>query len=107
MNSIKATLRYYVKNKFSSLINITGLAIGLTGFTCIMLYVEHEFSFDKFHSHHQDTYRVAKDFVNPDGSSVPDATTPPALAKAIRTELADVETATRFSRSGGRLFLMQ
>jgi putative ABC transport system permease protein len=107
MNSIKATLRYFVKNKFSSLINITGLAIGLTGFTCIMLYVEHEFSFDKFHSHHQDTYRVAKDFVNPDGSSVPDATTPPALAKAIRTELADVETATRFSRSGGRLFLMQ
>ncbi len=107
MNTLKATIRYFIKNKFSSLLNIAGLAIGLTGFTCIMLYVEHEFTFDKFHPGYEDTYRVVKDFVNADGSSVPDATTPPALAKALRTELTDVETATRFTRNGGRLFLMQ
>ena len=75
--------RYFIKNKFSSLINITGLAIGLTGFTCIMLYVEHEVSFDQFHTRHTDIYRIVKDFVNADGSALPDATTPPALAKAL------------------------
>src|SRR5262245_12668870 len=107
MNTLKATIRYFVKNKFSSLLNIAGLAIGLTGFTSIMLYVEHEFTFDKFHPGYEDTYRVVKDFVNADRSSVPDATTPPALAKALRTELTDVETATRFNRNGGRLFLLQ
>jgi len=107
MNFLPAAIRHFIKNKFSSLLNIGGLAIGLTGFTCIMLYVEHETSFDKFHSRHQDTYRIVKDFVGPDGSRVPDATTPPALAKALRTELPYVETATRLAPSRGRLFLLQ
>ena len=89
------------------MINITGLAIGLTGFTCIMLYVEHELSFDQFHARHADIYRVVKDFVDPDGSALPDATTPPALAKALRTELTDVETATRMAPNLGRLYLLQ
>ena len=99
--------RYFIKNKFSSLINITGLAIGLTGFTCIMLYVEHELSFDQFHPRHTDIYRIVKDFVNADGSALPDATTPPALAKALRTELTDVETSTRIAPNFGRLYLLQ
>jgi len=107
MNNIRTSLRYFIKNKFSSLLNIAGLAIGLTGFVCIMLYVEHESGFDRFHARYADTYRVVKDFVNADGSSVPDATTPPALAKALRTELSDVETATRFAPNRGRLFLLQ
>ncbi|HEU4640585.1 MAG TPA: ABC transporter permease, partial [Candidatus Binatia bacterium] len=70
-------------------------------------YVEHELSFDQFHTRHADIYRVVKDFVNPDGSALPDATTPPALAKALRTELSDVETATRMAVNRGRLFLLQ
>lgn len=107
MNNVRTSIRYFAKNKFSSVLNITGLAIGLTGFICIMLYVEHESSFDKFHSRYADTYRVVKDFVSADGSSLPDATTPPALAKAMRAELSDVETATRFVPNRGRLFLLQ
>jgi putative ABC transport system permease protein len=99
--------RHFVKNKSSSLINITGLAVGLTGFTCIMLYVEHELSFDKFHARHADTYRIVKDFMDDDGSALPDATTPPALAKAIRTELSEVETSTRLQPNRGRLYLLQ
>jgi putative ABC transport system permease protein len=107
MNNLRVSLRYFSKNKFSSLLNIAGLAIGLTGFMCIMLYVEHEFSFDRLHARHQDTYRVVKDFVSPDGSRVPDATTPPALAKALISDVADVEAATRFAANGGRLYLLQ
>ena len=99
--------RYFIKNKFSSLINITGLAVGLTGFACIMLYVEHELSFDKFHPRHADIHRVVKNLVNADGSAVPDATTPPALAKALRMELSEVETATRMAPNRGRLYLLQ
>ena len=83
LSGIVVACRYFVKNKFSSLINITGLAIGLTGFTCIMLYVEHELSFDRFHTRHADIYRIVKDFVNPDGSAVPDATTLPAWPRPL------------------------
>jgi putative ABC transport system permease protein len=107
MNNLRASIRYFARNRFSSLLNIAGLAIGLTGFMCIMLYVEHESGFDRFHSRYEDTYRIFKDFVSVDGISVPDATTPPALAKAVRTELSDVETATRFAANTGRLFLLQ
>jgi putative ABC transport system permease protein len=106
-SGVVVACRHFIKNKFSSLINIVGLAVGLTGFTCIMLYVEHELSFDKFHARHDDIYRVVKDFVNPDGASVPDAMTPPALAKALRTELSEVETATRIVPNRGRLYLLQ
>ncbi len=107
MNNLRTYVRSFKKNKFSNLLNIAGLATGLTGFICIMLYVEHEFSYDKFHPGYTNTYRVVKDFVTADGASVPDATTPPALAKALRTTFNDVETATRFVPARGRLYLLQ
>ncbi|SHH78417.1 putative ABC transport system permease protein [Chryseolinea serpens] len=106
-HGITIAARQFIKNRSSSFINVIGLTIGLTGFVCIMLFVEHELSFDKFHVRYADTYRVVKDFVNADGASVPDATTPPALSKALRTDLADVETATRIAPSWGRLYLLQ
>jgi len=106
-HEIAIAARQFIKNKSSSFINVIGLTIGLTGFLCIMLFVEHELSFDKFHSRYADTYRVVKDFVSADGTSVPDATTPPALCKALRTDLAEVEVATRISPPWGRLYLLQ
>jgi putative ABC transport system permease protein len=106
-SSLLIAIRHASKNQLSSLINICGLAIGLAAFTAIMLYVEHELSFDRFHSRYEDTYRVVKDFVMSDGTAIPDATTPPALAKAMLAELPDVEAVTRFSPSRGRLFLLQ
>jgi putative ABC transport system permease protein len=76
-------------------------------FTVILLFVENEFSFDRFHHKSEDVYRVVKDFVNEDGTKVPDATTPPALARALREELPEVEQATRLFPNWGRLFLLQ
>lgn len=106
-HGIAIAARQFVKNGSSSFINVIGLTTGLTGFLCIMLFVEHELSFDTFHSRYVDTYRVVKDFVTADGTSVPDATTPPALSKALRTDLAEVEAATRIMPSWGRLYLLQ
>jgi putative ABC transport system permease protein len=106
-HGIVIAARQFIKNRSSSFINVIGLTTGLTGFLCIMLFVEHELGFDKFHSRYADTYRVVKDFVNADGAGVPDATTPPALSKALRTNLAEVETATRIMPTWGRLFLLQ
>ena len=99
--------RNLLRNKGYSFINIGGLALGMACFTVIILYVENEFSFDRFHHRSQDVYRVVKDFVNEDGTKVPDATTPPALARALREELPEVEQATRLFPNRGRLFLLQ
>ena len=104
---ITIALRNLLRNKVYSLINIGGLALGLTCFTLIFLFVEAEFSFDRFHYNPQAIYRVVKNFVNEDGTKVPDATTPPALAQALRNELPEVEHVTRFFPNRGRLYLLQ
>jgi putative ABC transport system permease protein len=48
-NYIKIALRNLIRQKLFSLINISGLAIGLAVCMLIMLYVAHEHSYDRFH----------------------------------------------------------
>ncbi|MDO3643991.1 ABC transporter permease [Mucilaginibacter sp. L3T2-6] len=49
-NYIKIAWRNLVKQRLFSLINITGLAIGLAVCMMIMMYVAHENSYDRFHT---------------------------------------------------------
>lgn len=49
-NYFLVSWRNLVKNKVYSFINITGLAIGLAVCMLIVLYVGHEFSYDRFHA---------------------------------------------------------
>src|SRR5260221_7168974 len=107
INFIKIAIRSIRKNALFSAINIFGLAIGIACFTIIFLIVEHEFSFDRFHHRPEEVFRVVKDFVNDDGSTIPDATTPPALANALRQNLPEVASVTRFFPGWGRKFLME
>lgn len=103
-NHITTALRNLLRNKVYSGINIGGLAMAMSCVTIIYLYVESELSFDRFHSHSENIYRIVKDFVNEEGTSVPDATTPPALAPAIRQELPEVDHVTRMFPNRGRLY---
>ena len=57
-NYIKTTFRTLAKNKVYSALNIMGLALGLAACLFIIQYVEYEYSYDKFHSNHEDIYRV-------------------------------------------------
>lgn len=45
---LKIAVRYLLKNKRYSFINIFGLAIGIATFLLIILYVNYEQSYDKF-----------------------------------------------------------
>jgi len=48
-NYIKIAWRNLTKQKLYSLINISGLAVGLAVCMMIMMYVAHEMSYDRFH----------------------------------------------------------
>ena len=72
LNYFKIVIRSLLKGKTFSLINIAGLALGLSCFTIIMLYVENELSYDSFHREPERIVRVVKDFVNSDGTTIPD-----------------------------------
>lgn len=106
-NYFKIAWRNLWKNRASSLINIIGLSTGMMCFIVILIYVKNEMSFDRYHVNADRIYRVVKDFVNTDGTKIPDATTPPALSYSLKTELPEVEYATRFSPSGGRKYLIR
>src|ERR1700761_4471735 len=49
INYIKIAWRNLVKQKLYSVINISGLAVGLAVCMVIMMYVAHEMSYDRFH----------------------------------------------------------
>ncbi len=94
-NYLKIAIRTIWKNKKLSAINIFGLATGIACSLLIFLFVKDELQYDR---HHRDAgliYRVVKDFVNDDGSRIPDATSPGPLAAAMQKEIPEVETITR------------
>lgn len=106
-NYIKVAFRNLGKNKGFSFINIFGLAIGIACSLIIFLFISDERSYDRFHQDADQIYRVVKDFVNDDGSRIPDATTPAPLAPALQQEAPEVIAATRIRPNWGRSYLIK
>ncbi|HLF35873.1 MAG TPA: ABC transporter permease [Cyclobacteriaceae bacterium] len=106
-NFLKVAVRALFRHKMLTLVKLSSLVIGLVCFSIIAIYVNHEMSFDRFHENHEMIYRVVKDFVNDNGSRIPDATTPPAFAPAIARELPETGSVTRLFPGWGRKYLVQ
>ena len=67
-NFFSVSLRNLWKNKTYSIINISGLTIGLTCAMLIILYTKDEVSYDRFHENNPNIYRIVNQWLNPDGS---------------------------------------
>src|SRR5688572_24947899 len=106
-NYFKIAWRNLLKYKVFSLINIFGLATGLACSLLIFLFVKGELSYDQYHKNADRVYRVVKDFINDDGSRIPDATSPPALAPAMQREIPEVEAVTRIWPDWGGTWLVE
>ena len=61
-NYFKTTLRIIWRHRVHSIINITGLAVGMACTILILLWVRFEFSFDRYHENAGRIYRLATDF---------------------------------------------
>src|ERR1700761_8154191 len=59
---IKLAYRNLIKEKAYSIINVLGLTIGLASSILILLWVQNELSYDKFHKNADQVYRVVSDF---------------------------------------------
>lgn len=93
-NYIKSSFRSLNKNKFYSLINISGLAIGLAAFTLIALFVRHELSFDKYNKDADSIYRVVRNEYT---------CSPPPMAPMLKAEIPEIQFASRFILSNNVL----
>lgn len=60
-NYLAAALRNLVRNRAISLINITGLAVGLAAAMLVALYVRYEHSYETFIPGHENAYRFSLD----------------------------------------------
>jgi len=95
-NYLKIALRNLFKQKIYSFINIFSLSLGLCCCILIMLYIQDELSFDRFHENADQIYRVVVEFRYKD---TPDhfADTPAPLAPAMLQEFPEILNAVRFS----------
>src|ERR1019366_3891548 len=57
-NYFKTAFRNLAKNKVFSLINVSGLSIGISASLVIYLIVSYDFSFDKFEKDRERIYRI-------------------------------------------------
>jgi len=102
-NYIKIAFRNLLKNKTFSLINISGLAIGMTCCFLILIWVLDEFSFDRFHNNSADIYRVICRIKN-DNNVNSTSWSPLALGPTLMQEYPEVIDFTRCTL-GERSFL--
>lgn len=93
-NYWKVALRYLLRYKGYTAINILGLSVGITCCILIMLFVKSEFSYDRFNTKAGRIYRAwvdekdqGKDFIN--------TVTPIPMGPALQANLPDVESTCR------------
>src|SRR5258706_13647297 len=94
-NYLKITLRNLFKRKAFSLINILGLAVGLSVCLVIGKYVEFEMSYEDFQEKGNKIYRVVSSFYT-DGAK--EQYGGYDLAPALQSEMPEIES---FARTHG------
>ncbi|MCK4417204.1 MAG: ABC transporter permease, partial [Candidatus Latescibacteria bacterium] len=93
-NYLTIAVRNLVRHKVHSLINLSGLAIGMACCILIMLYVQYEFSYDRYHENVQQIYRVIGEGKIGDEISQ-GAQMPGPLAPALLNDFPEIISATR------------
>ena len=94
-NYFKTAWRNLLKNKTHGIINISGLAVGLAGFLVILLYLNHELSYDTWSDELKRVYKISE---RTDDDILEQ--TPAPLAEFLNANAASVASATRISPAG-------
>ncbi|MEP7376964.1 MAG: ABC transporter permease [Chitinophagaceae bacterium] len=94
-NYFKIAWRNLLRGKSFSVINIAGLAAGMAGTILILLWLQNEISFDKFHTNKDSLYEVYGLTNNTDGhpSAIPVVSQP--LGPALKQNYPEVEGSAR------------
>ncbi len=98
-NYLKTAIRNLVRHKAFSLINISGLAIGMACSIFILLWVRDELSYDQFHEKADRIYRMtcnAGDFKA--------AVSPAGFSADLKSRLPEIKNLTRISKPQSALF---
>jgi putative ABC transport system permease protein len=102
INYFKVALRVMLRNKIYSVINVSGLALGITGALLLFLWIAKEFSYDQFHEDKDRIYKAWNRATENGGVHCWDVT-PRILAPTLQDNFSAIENSVSFAGWGDQL----
>lgn len=97
-NYLKVTARNLIRNKLFSVINITGLSLGIAGSLLMLVYVSNQLSYESMHKNADKIVRVSAGFGKGE-SAMKLAGAMPGIGPAAAQEIPEVRASVRFRRA--------
>ena len=95
---LKVAYRNLLRNKSFSVINISGLAIGMASAILILLWIQNEVGYDRFHANGHRLYEIySNDSINNSIRSL--VNTPEIMQPVLKTDVPEIDEASRYSGS--------
>jgi len=102
-NFFKVAFRNLVRNKTFSIINISGLVVGMASAILILLWIQNEISYERFHKDQDRLYEVWGNDVY-DGQIRSGTATPEIMAPVLKNDVPQIEAVSRCDWGGDYLF---
>ena len=100
----KISWRNLLRDKVYALLNISGLAVGIACSILIFLWIQHELSYDRYHPHAQDIYRLT---AIAGGGEFKAAVSPAGMAEGLKQEIPAIHSTLRIGRFDLRMALFE
>jgi len=104
LNNLKQALRLLFKERRITIINIIGLSISLACALFMLLWVQHELSYDRFHKDFDRLYRVEEDQYYSNAEPYHVNVTPYVSGPVWKDEVPEIEEQCRLAYRSGHLF---
>ncbi|MEE8576397.1 MAG: ABC transporter permease [candidate division Zixibacteria bacterium] len=99
-NYVKVAMRNLLRQKMYSFINVGGLGLGMAACVLILLWVQGEMSYDRFHENSDHLYRMTN-VLTMGGTERAAASSAAPMAPAVVEKFPEVTKATRIIPGGG------
>jgi putative ABC transport system permease protein len=99
-NYFKTALRNLWRNKIFSLINISGLSVGLACCMLIFLFTKDEVSYDRFQKNSDHLFRIVATVTSPDGNARPEGSTGMMPGPSFKNAIPEIEDFVRVQSAG-------
>jgi putative ABC transport system permease protein len=94
---LAAAWRSFLRDRLYALINIIGLAIGLSAALLSGLYIQNELTFERFLPGYEYIYRISAAFAAPGAAPTPVDSSPPDVAPWLRGHMPSLQAVARLS----------
>lgn len=103
LSHLRLAWRNLFRKKGFTLFNIGGLTVGIASFILLAIYINHELSYDTFHRHADNIYRIRHDTYKGNRLEASTAITYYGASPAIRESFPQLQNYVRLHRADGMI----